>query len=134
MSDGPVITRIASGTFLVTVGDTRETVYIAGPPANRWAFWNGQVFHSTGGTGEELRRPAGARGAGALTLTAPMPATVSKVLVIAGARVKKGEPVVVLEAMKMELPIRALEDGTVSAVECRPGELVQADQPLVVME
>ena len=48
-----------------------------------------------------------------------------------GSHVKKGDVVVLLEAMKMELPIRALSDGTVTAVHCRDGELVQADQVLV---
>jgi 3-methylcrotonyl-CoA carboxylase alpha subunit len=65
------------------------------------------------------------------TLIAPMPATVIKVLVKAGDAVKKGDVVVVLEAMKMELPLRALGDGIVSAVGCREGELVQADAALV---
>jgi acetyl/propionyl-CoA carboxylase alpha subunit len=64
-------------------------------------------------------------------LIAPMPATVIKVRVKPGDAVKKGDVVVVLEAMKMELPIRALGDGVVSAVRCREGELVQADASLV---
>ena len=65
------------------------------------------------------------------TLTAPMPATVIKVHVRPGDAVKKGEIVVVLEAMKMELPLRALGDGVVSAIRCREGELVHADAALV---
>jgi acetyl-CoA carboxylase biotin carboxylase subunit len=64
-------------------------------------------------------------------LTAPMPATVIKVHVEAGDAVQKGDVMVVLEAMKMELPLRALGDGVVSAVRCREGELVQADTTLV---
>jgi acetyl-CoA carboxylase biotin carboxylase subunit len=64
-------------------------------------------------------------------VTAPMPATVIKVNVKAGDTVKKGDVVVVLEAMKMELPLRASGDGVVSAVRCREGELVQADAPLI---
>jgi acetyl/propionyl-CoA carboxylase alpha subunit len=64
-------------------------------------------------------------------LTAPMPATVIKVQVKPGDTVKKGDVVVVLEAMKMELPLRALGDGVVSAVRCRQGDLVQADATLV---
>ena len=64
-------------------------------------------------------------------LFAPMPATVIKVHVKAGDAVKKGDVVIVLEAMKMELPLRALGDGVVSAVRCREGELVQADASLV---
>jgi acetyl/propionyl-CoA carboxylase alpha subunit len=64
-------------------------------------------------------------------LVAPMPATVIRVQVTPGDAVKKGDVVVVLEAMKMELPLRALGDGVVSAVRCREGELVQADATLV---
>ena len=64
-------------------------------------------------------------------VTAPMPATVIKLQVAPGDAVKKGDIVVVLEAMKMELPLRALGDAVVSAVCCREGELVQADATLV---
>ena len=64
-------------------------------------------------------------------LIAPMPATVIAVHVKAGDAVKKGDIVVVLEAMKMELPLRALGEGVVSAVRCREGELVQADATLI---
>jgi 3-methylcrotonyl-CoA carboxylase alpha subunit len=60
-----------------------------------------------------------------------MPATVIKVLVAPGVAVRKGDTVVVLEAMKMELPIRATSDATVKAVHCREGELVQPDAVLV---
>jgi biotin carboxyl carrier protein len=134
MAGGPVLTRIAGGTFLVSVGDTREIVYVAGPPANRWAFWRGHVFQSHGDAEPESRRQPGVRGHVPHTLTAPMPATVLKVLVAPGAHVKKGEPVIVLEAMKMEWPIRALADGVLKTVHCHEGELVQADQALVEME
>jgi acetyl-CoA carboxylase biotin carboxylase subunit len=67
----------------------------------------------------------------AAALIAPMPATVIRVKVEPGDPVKKGDVLVVLEAMKMELPMRALGDGIVSAVRCREGELVQADATLV---
>jgi biotin carboxyl carrier protein len=67
-------------------------------------------------------------------LSAPMPATVIKVHVKPGDAVKKGDTVVLLEAMKMELPIRATGDAVVAAVHCREGELVQADAPLVELE
>jgi acetyl/propionyl-CoA carboxylase alpha subunit len=76
----------------------------------------------------QRRRTAASTGG---ALTAPMPATVVKVQVKAGDAVKKGDVVVVLEAMKMELPVRALGDATVSAVCCREGQLVQADATLV---
>ena len=60
-----------------------------------------------------------------------MPATVITVNVAVGDAVVKGAIVVVVEAMKMELPLRALGDGVVSAVRCREGDLVQADASLV---
>jgi biotin carboxyl carrier protein len=63
-----------------------------------------------------------------------MPGTVSKILVSPGAKVAKDQPVIVLEAMKMEIPLLALDDAVVSAVRCREGELVQADAVLVTFE
>ena len=47
---------------------------------------------------------------------------------------RKGDTVVLLEAMKMELPLRAPADGTVAAVHCREGELVQAESVLVELQ
>jgi 3-methylcrotonyl-CoA carboxylase alpha subunit len=55
-----------------------------------------------------------------------MPATVVKVLVTPGQEVRGGDTLIKLEAMKMELPVRAPHDGVVKAVRCREGELVQA--------
>ena len=67
----------------------------------------------------------------AQSLTAPMPATVLKVLVQAGMSVKKGDTLIILEAMKMELPIRATGDAVVTVVHCREGQLVQSNAVLI---
>ena len=69
-----------------------------------------------------------------LALASPMPATVVDVRVSVGDRVSRGDVMIVLEAMKMELPIAAPRDGTVTAVQCQPGELVQAGIPLLTLE
>jgi biotin carboxyl carrier protein len=63
-----------------------------------------------------------------------MPATVVKVFVEAGARVSKGDTLLMLEAMKMELPVKAPRDGVVRAVRCQAGELVQPGVSLVELE
>jgi acetyl-CoA carboxylase biotin carboxylase subunit len=76
-------------------------------------------------------RARSSRATAGTALVAPMPATVIKVQVKPGDAVKKGDSVVLLEAMKMELPVRALGDGVVAAVRCREGELVPADAVLV---
>jgi urea carboxylase len=48
--------------------------------------------------------------------------------------VRRGDTLIILEAMKMELPIRASSDGVVKAIHCKPGELVQPGVPLVDFE
>jgi 3-methylcrotonyl-CoA carboxylase alpha subunit len=60
-----------------------------------------------------------------------MPATVIRVAVKPGAAVGKGDTLLVLEAMKMELPIRAPFDGVIKAVHCKAGDLVQPGVPLL---
>lgn len=67
-------------------------------------------------------------------MTAPMPATVVNILVAPGQEVAEGTTVLVLEAMKMELPIRAPRAGVVKAVRCAQGELVQPGVSLVELE
>jgi 3-methylcrotonyl-CoA carboxylase alpha subunit len=64
---------------------------------------------------------------------APMPGVVLKILVRPGDVVKKGAPLIVLEAMKMEHSVRAPYDGTVTAVNCVEGEMVQPGVELVVV-
>ena len=97
----------------------------------QWVFLNGEVYRFEADQAARGRRTRSALATG--SLTAPMPATVVKVLVKPGDRVAKGDTVVVLEAMKMELPLRAAGDATVKAVHCREGELVQPDAVLVEM-
>jgi biotin carboxyl carrier protein len=67
-------------------------------------------------------------------LTPPMSATVVRIQVQPGDQVHPGDTLVVLEAMKMELPIRAPRAATVRAVHCAEGELVQPDQRLIELE
>lgn len=62
---------------------------------------------------------------------APMPGIVLKILVKAGDVVKRGAPLIVLEAMKMEHVIAAPADGRVVALDCKEGEMVQPGVALV---
>lgn len=107
----------------VAVGQRRTRVFVVGPPDRREVFIDGRVFRLEVGAAGERQKRAAAHGD---TLSAPMPATVIKVLVAAGQLVTRGETLLTLEAMKMELPVRAPHDGTVAAIHCREGELVQA--------
>jgi biotin carboxyl carrier protein len=69
-----------------------------------------------------------------LALAAPMPATVASIHVTPGQDVATGDLLVTLEAMKMELSIRAPRAGRVKSVACRRGELVQPGVPLLELE
>lgn len=77
------------------------------------------------------KRAGGAHGGG---LEAPMPGVVTRVLVAVGDAVTKGQPLVALEAMKMEHLIRAPRDGKVRALAAKAGEMVQGGMELVELE
>jgi biotin carboxyl carrier protein len=117
---------VAPGELLVVDGDRRARLYATVSGGTAWVFHDGVVYEI--GTDAPARaRSTAAHG----SLTAPMPATVVHVKVNAGDLVKHGDILIVLEAMKMELPVRAPGDGRVTAVHCRPGQLVQPDTSLI---
>jgi biotin carboxyl carrier protein len=125
--DEPIAaTAIADGA--VTVGGRRGWAAAAGDA--RWVFLDGQVFRFEVETTAGRKRSRSHHG----SLSAPMPATVLRVLVTAGTPVKHGDTLIILEAMKMELPVRATMDGTVTQVRCREGELVQPGTTLVEID
>ncbi len=67
-------------------------------------------------------------------VTAPMPGTILNVLVNAGDSVKKGQTMLVLEAMKMENDIVAPCDGTVTSILAKKGDTVNASDPLATIQ
>jgi biotin carboxyl carrier protein len=80
-------------------------------------------------------RPEAARApAGDGSLASSIPAVVSEVLVAVGDQVEAGEKLILLESMKMILPIQAPHAGTVAAIHCAPGEAVQPGVPLLALE
>jgi acetyl/propionyl-CoA carboxylase alpha subunit len=94
-----------------------------------WVFAEGRAFTFEISGKDTPRRRVRSRDGGALT--APMPATVRKIEVAVGSQVRQGDVLILLEAMKMELPVRAPADGIVRRLNCREGEMVQAGQELV---
>jgi 3-methylcrotonyl-CoA carboxylase alpha subunit len=66
-------------------------------------------------------------------LTAPMPGRVIRLLVEAGSKVRRGAPLLTIEAMKMEHTIVAPADGVVAAVGCKVGDLVEEGAALIAL-
>ena len=78
--------------------------------------------------------PVAAAPVGGETVTAPMPGPILDVKVAAGAAVKKGDVLMILEAMKMENEILAPCDGTVAALNVSKGTTVETGTVLCVIK
>lgn len=77
--------------------------------------------------------PTSSAPAGADALAAPMPGTILKVLVNVGDSVSENQPLMILEAMKMENEIVASSAGTVSAIHVSPGQAVNPGDGLITI-
>lgn len=78
--------------------------------------------------------PAAAAGAGAVKINSPMPGNILSVKASAGQAVKKGDVLMILEAMKMENEICAPQDGTIASVQVAAGDSVESGDVLVTMD
>lgn len=92
-----------------------------------WVQWNGRLY-ALSATGPSSARKSAEE---AQELVAPFSCKVLKIHARDGQTVKKGDPVVVVEAMKMEYSYAAPRDGTIAKVNVREGEIVPAGQAFV---
>jgi biotin carboxyl carrier protein len=124
------VSRRADGTWAVepTRGDAPALVAesVVDGLGRTWVQLAGEVVLVPSPDAPRRRHAAGAA-----TLEAPMPAQVTAVRVAPGDAVEAGAVLVLLEAMKMELPLRAPSAGQVRAVHCAPGDRVAPGRALV---
>ena len=124
------VKAVSDGWYLVETEDARSLVAVATEGDATWIFVDGHVARIEPQrdvrTSSRRRRDAG--------VMSPMPATVVAINVIPGQSVIEGETVIVLEAMKMELPIKAPRSGFVKAVHCAKGDLVQPGVNLLELD
>lgn len=116
----PEVNALGAGRYHVIDGGRRRIAYAASA-GDTWVFLDGRVF-VVPAAGPSIRR---ATTDDDTALMAPMPATVVNVHVSPGQDVARDALLITLEAMKMELPIKAPRAGRVTSVSCRQGELVQ---------
>ena len=126
----PVVEETGPGTFLWRDGAQTETFHCARAGDTIHLFWRGSVYRlveEREGGPAGRRQPAGG-------LEAPMPGRVIAVKAAPGQAVRKGDELLVVEAMKMENAIRAPRDGTVRSVAARVGDMVGPGTVLVELE
>ena len=125
------VVPLGDGRYLVAHGPHRRLAYAVTAGNDTWVFLDGQAHVVPARVTHGSARPS--RDTEQASLSAPMPATVSLVNVVAGQEVQAGDTLLVLEAMKMELPITAPRAGRIASVACKPGELVAPGTPLLEM-
>ena len=119
------------GKLDLLIDGERVTAYVSSDNAMRWVTINGRTTLLTKQTGS---RRSGAKHDHSGELTAPMPGQVRAVNVNEGDAVTKGQTLMVLEAMKMEIRIQSPMDGVVSSMLVKVGQTVERDEKLIVVE
>ncbi len=117
-------------------GARLETFRLAREGGERLVGWRGASYRlaRAGGLDIDSLGGRGAASGGHASLSAPMPGTVVKVLVEEGQEVAARQPLIVLEAMKMEHVVAAPHDGLVRKLFFRPGDLVAKGAALVDLD
>jgi pyruvate carboxylase subunit B len=123
--------KSASGAYNVTVNG--KTYHVEAK--NGAISVNGKPY--TVAIGEATAAPAapaaGAPAGNGTQITSPMPGTVLRVLVSVGQAVKTGDELIILEAMKMEQPIKSTADGIISAINVNQGDVVESGEVVAVI-
>lgn len=124
------VAEVAPRTFVLREGTRVETFHCVRQGSEIHLSWRGVVYRLTEeGEGDRaLARPAGGG------LEAPMPGKVIAVRVAPGQAVRRGDEVLVVEAMKMENALRAPRDGTVRSLAVAVGDMVSPGVVLVEIE
>ncbi|MBW7902826.1 MAG: acetyl/propionyl/methylcrotonyl-CoA carboxylase subunit alpha [Rhodocyclaceae bacterium] len=123
--------KLDADRFAVELDGRRLIASVIAAAAKRHVFLNGQTWIVERDDPLHLVEAGGAHGGG---LTAPMPGKVVALLVPPGAKVEKGAPLLILEAMKMEHTITAPKNGTVKAFCYAAGDQVADGAELVEFE
>lgn len=120
------------GQIEFLLGGERLTAYVSFDNAKRWVTINGQTFVLARQSGSRKRGGSHQHAAG--ELTAPMPGQIRAVNVSEGEAVTKGQTLIILEAMKMEIRIQAPMDGVVKSLAVKVGQTVEREQNLIIVE
>lgn len=124
------VIRAEDGRMDLLIDGQRVSVHVSSEMAKRWVTIDGHTMMLTKTSGAKQ----GIRHDHAGGLIAPMPGQVRSVSVSVGDVVKKGQTLLTMEAMKMEIRIQALKDGRVTALHAAQGQTVEREQILIEVE
>ncbi len=116
------------GKLELLIDGEHVTAYVSSENAKRWVTINGRTYLLTKQSGS---RKSGVKHDHSGELTAPMPGQVRALNVNHGDTVTKGQTLMVLEAMKMEIRIQAPSDGVVKSIAVKAGQTVEREQTLI---
>jgi biotin carboxyl carrier protein len=122
--------RLPDDRLRLTSGDSVTIAELSAAGARRFVRLGTLDFvvdRETSGRRRSGRSPAAG-------LESPMPGVITRVMVAVGEQVTRGQPLLALEAMKMEHVIRAPRDGRIQGIAARAGEMVDGGVPLVEMD
>lgn len=119
------------GPELILEGEARLKAFVASPNLEGESMIMANGHEAIIGLAGKKMKKAGVH---AGSLTSPMPGKIFKIVKDAGSEVKKGEVILILEAMKMEHSIRSDKDGKVKKILYKTGDLVQGGVVLAEVE
>lgn len=125
-----IVIHSQAGELTFDVDGIMHTAFVAHDGSTHYVAIEGDVFELKK---PDLRRAQRKHHHTEDSLAASMPGQVTKVLVSEGEVVQRGQPLIVLEAMKMEIKIAAAHDGRVAKVLVKQGQLVDREQTLIEM-
>lgn len=118
-----------NGGVILVLGDERITTHVVrGEGTDRHVAVGGDAY--TLSLPEKRGGRRGGAGAGSGDLSAQMPGQVRELLAAEGDAVSKGQPILLLEAMKMEIRVTAPLDGTLKRLLVKAGDVVERGQKL----
>ena len=120
------------GRLDLLIDGKRITAYVSSQNSRRWVTVNGQTLLLNRSSGGHSRGHGHHHAAG--ELTAPMPGQVRAVNVSEGDTVTKGQTLMLLEAMKMEIRIQSPQDGVVKKIFVKQGQTMEREQILIEIE
>ncbi len=129
------ITPLGVGKFIVELNGTRKKVCCVVKGSKSYVDIDGTLLELTI-PGEENGAAGGPEGAAGEKdkIYAPMPGKIVKILVEEGQEINEKQPMVIVEAMKMENQVNALAAGTVKKINFKDGDQVDTETPIIELE